>query len=76
MTVQDEKYAGGNHLQREGFRGKPELKEPLACEAAEVPIGVGFLNRAVGKARFVLVTHQSACDSRNLGGTASLRPFV
>ncbi len=22
------------------------------------------------------VTHQSACDSRNLGGTASLRPFV
>ena len=22
------------------------------------------------------VTHQSACDSRKLGGTASLRPFV
>lgn len=32
-----------------GLSGKPELKEPLACEAAEVPIGVGFLNRAVGK---------------------------
>ena len=55
MTVKMKSTQGS--VCRERAFGVAELEEPLVCEAAEVPIGVGFLNAKSRKVRFVLVTH-------------------